>query len=478
MFPLVELPEIVKHYTPWFEPVFADGEMLLQFQRYLSGLLVSDNKTVEGINRLVIYENRDQSSLNRFVTDNAFGRCRTRTYSESELNKQRLALLSSLPGTQMKPKGVLSVDDTLLAHYGQQFDEIAKLWDPVEKRYVWAHNLVNLHYSDDQTDYPVLYQLWRPADLEQLAQGLQAAGIKLRADKFSLKESAPKKWKQYLTRVWSRHQGKPEVAALYQSKLLIARQLLSRFVADNPELKLPVTFDSWYTQPAFCRFVDQALNQPYVGTLADDDQVLLKSGKERLDAFAERLKQEHLEALENGTKPLFRKITLSYKGEKQTYYSYCRTLRVHHFGKQRLVINYRRPDLSDTPAFYNSNRLVWQASGITRIRRHRWPVEVYHQQGKAEGLDQYQVRDFQAISKHIGLVAVTYSLLRATPHDHALLHKLQRHLKYDLEGSLPFWRRTAQAQSLWSLATLIATGLAQGQSLNQIVSPLLAAVYP
>ena len=470
MLPLVELPEIVSHYTSWFEPVFSDEEALIQFQRYLSGLLVSENKTVEGINRLVVYENRHQSSLNRLLTDKPF--------SESRLDAQRLALLASLPDTRMKPKGVLSVDDTLLGHYGQQFDEIAKLWDPVEQRYVWAHNLVNLHYSDDQTDYPVFYHLWRPADLEQLEQGLQAAGVNLRADKFSLKETAPQKWKQYLTGVWSRHQGKATVAALYQSKLWLARQLLSRFVTDYPALKLPVTFDNWYTQPAFCRFLDQELKLPYVGTLADNNQVVFKSGKERLDVFAEQLKQEHQEALENGSQPLFRKITIAYKGEKEIYYSYCRTLRVHNFGKQRLVINYRQADLSDTPVFYNSNRLYWQASGLTRIRRHRWPVEVYHQEGKAEGLDRYQVRDFQAISKHIGLVAVTYSLLRAAPHDQALLHKLQRQLKYDLDGSAPFWRRTAQAQSLWSLATLIATGLAQGQSLDQILSPLLAAVYP
>jgi len=469
MLPLVELPEIVSHYAPWFEPVFPDEEALIQFQRYLSGLLVSENKTVDGINRLVVYESRHQSSLNRLLTNTP--------YSESRLDAQRLALLASLPGTRLKPKGVLSVDDTLLSHYGQHFDEIAKLWDPVEKRYVWAHNLVNVHYSDDQTDYPVFYQLWRPADLAQLEQGLQAAGIKLRADKFSLKESAPRKWKQYLTGVWSRHQGQAAVAALYQSKLLLARQMLSRFVSDYPDLKLPVTFDNWYTQPAFCRFLDQTLQLPYVGTLAGDNQVILNRGQERLDSFAARLKQEHLDALTNGHKPLFRKITISYKGARETYYSYCRTLRVHNFGKQRLVINYRQADLSDTPVFYNSNRLYWHATGITRIRRHRWPVEVYHQEGKAEGLDQYQVRDFQAISKHIGLVAVTYSLLRAAPHDQALLPKLQRYLKYDLDGTVPFWRRTAQAQSLWSLAALIAAGLAQDQSLAQILSPLLAAVY-
>jgi hypothetical protein len=141
-----------------------------------------------------------------------------------------------------------------------------------------------------------------------------------------------------------------------------------------------------------------------------------------------------------------------------------------------LVINFSQPDLSDSPRFYNSNRLIWQSVGITRIRRHRWPVEVYHEEGKQEGLDKYQVRDFQAISRHIGFVAVAYSLLRATPHDQALLYKLQRQLEMDLEGSTPFWRRATQAQSLWALACFISLGSSQGLSLRQLMAPLLAAV--
>jgi hypothetical protein len=444
------------------------AEALVQFQRYLSGLIISENKTVDGINRLFVIESRNQSSLNRLLTVSPF--------SEATLNRQRLTLLNSLEGTRVKPKGVLSVDDTLLTHYGWHFDEIAFLYDPVEDRYTWAHDLVNLHYSDDQTDYPLHFQLWNPADLDKIEQGLQAAGIRLRASKFVLKESDPRKWRRYLLGVWSRKQGQPQVAALYQSKLLIARQLLQRWVDQNPGMKLPVTFDNWYTQPAFCRFLDQELKLPYVGTLASDDQVILKRGHLTLDEFAKQLKQEHLQAVGEGGKPLFHKIGITYKGERETYYSYCRTHRIHNFGKQRLVINFDQPDLSGSPSFYNSNRLIWQSVGITRIRRHRWPVEVYHQEGKEEGLDKYQVRDFQAISRHIGLVAVAYSLLRATPHDEALLHKLQCQLEMDLEGSTPFWRRATQAQSLWVLACFISAGLTQGQALRELMAPLLAAV--
>jgi len=336
--------------------------------------------------------------------------------------------------------------------------------------------LVSLHYSDDQTDYPLYFQLWKPADLDKLEHGLQAAGIPLRASKFPLKENDPKKWRQYLLGVWRRHQDKPEVAALYQSKLMIARNLLRQWVDEHPDLKLPVTFDHWYTQPAFCRFLDRELGLPYVGTLAGDDQVILKSGRLTLEEFAARLQEEHLQAVEGGGKPIFHKIGITYKGENETYYSYCRTHRIHNFGKQRLVINFSQPDLSDSPSFYISNRLYWQSVGITRIRRHRWPVEVYHEEGKAEGLDQYQVRDFRAISRHIGLVAVAYSLLRAAPHDKALLQKLQRQIELDLEGSVPFWRRATQAQCLWALACFISAGLTQGQALRELMAPLLAAV--
>ncbi len=122
MFPLVEFPELVEHYAPFFQEVFS-AEAYVEFKRYISGLIVSENKTVDGINRLLVNENRNQSSLNRLMTKSPFELC--------DLNQARLKLLASLAGTRMKSKGVLSADDTLLIHYGPNFEQIAKLYDPV-----------------------------------------------------------------------------------------------------------------------------------------------------------------------------------------------------------------------------------------------------------------------------------------------------------------------------------------------------------
>jgi len=82
----------------------------------LSGLIVSENKTIEGINRLFVLEMKNQSTLNRFLTESKY--------------------------------------------------DIACLKDHSTNQYVWAHNLVNLHYSDDSVDYPVGFELWRPMDTE------------------------------------------------------------------------------------------------------------------------------------------------------------------------------------------------------------------------------------------------------------------------------------------------------------------------
>lgn len=217
MLALVEFPELVQHYAPYFESVFSEAAWI-EFQRSISGLIVSENKTIDGINRLFVHESRNQRSLNRLLTESPF--------SLAELNSARMAVLASLPKTQLKARGVLSVDDTLLTHVGQQFEQIASRYDHSQGRYVWAHNLVTLHSSDDETDYPVGFQLWKPVDLDKLEAGLLAAGVKLRESKRALKREAPHKWRQYLLGVWRRRQKVPQVAELYDSKLRLAEQLL------------------------------------------------------------------------------------------------------------------------------------------------------------------------------------------------------------------------------------------------------------
>ena len=63
-----------------------------------------------------------------------------------------------------------TIDNTLLKHYGTNaLTRFTICNDSTDKRYCWAHDLVTLHYNDEQTDYPVYYQLWDPPDWEAVA---------------------------------------------------------------------------------------------------------------------------------------------------------------------------------------------------------------------------------------------------------------------------------------------------------------------
>ncbi len=74
MIPLIDIPEIVKYYAPHFQNLFSKSEYAL-FQKYLSGLIVSENKSVEAINRLFVIDVKNQSTLNRFLTASNYRYC-------------------------------------------------------------------------------------------------------------------------------------------------------------------------------------------------------------------------------------------------------------------------------------------------------------------------------------------------------------------------------------------------------------------
>lgn len=467
MLPLTCIPTIVEHYAPHFAGVFS-AESYEHFKRFVSGLIVSENKTVEAINRLFVVDARNQSSLNRFMRESPF--------DEAMVNSSRLCMLQSQPATQLKGSGVLSLDDTLLPHYGTYFDHISRHRDYVKECYVMGHKLVTLFYSDDQTGYPLHWELWLPAEVDKLEAALEAAKVYLNPNKQANKQAKPTQWREYLLQRHGLFQYEhPVLQTVYRSKIIIGQALLKKFFDDHPQMDIPVAFDSFYTAQQMCWYVDDELKRAYVGALKASNEIILSGNqKKTLMDFAAQLKAEHEERAEKGLPPVFEKTTYPYKGKKEVRYCYCATHRVAGFAKkQRLLVQYSEQDLSDTPRFLITNRLHWHASGISRIWRHRWPIEEYHQEGKAEGLAKYQLRDFRAIQRHIAFVVVVYSMLQCARHDASLLSTLQSKIEPEFDGSLAYWRRLISAEALFALVQWVFLMLASGKSLEEVCKPLM-----
>jgi hypothetical protein len=461
---LVDFPSIVKKYAPEFEHCFSP-EGYEHFKKAVSGFIVSDNKTLEAINRMFVRSPRHQASFNKF-----FNR---QNFDLEEVNRARLDMLQGKAGTGFKEKGVLGIDSSLLKHYGKCFDNIYYHYDYVHKCYRWSHDLVTLHYSDDLTDYPVLYRLWEPPDWEAVARYLMEKDFTINEQKWAERDQEPQKWRNYIRARYKDGRKKfPGVVDIYKTKNHIALELLRKFCAQYSEWDFPVALDTGFTSAELCQTLSGELNRDYVGTLREEQYVIDRdSGREvRLKELVARLRQEHAGP---APKTVFQKTGFTYKGQKQVRYAYFANHRVRGFDKkQRLVISFFNEDLCDRPSFTVTNRLDWYPSGILRIRRHRWPVETYHQEGKAEGLEEYQVRNDKAIQTYIAFVVVAYSMLKCTVHDDDLLSSIQQRLQTETSDTLPFLRRLMKAEGLALLLEYIFVMVQQGQPLARVFQTL------
>ena len=468
---LVDFPSIVKKYAPYFESCFSK-EGYEHFKKALSGFIVSENKTLEGINRLFVKEVRNQSSFNRF-----FNR---QNFDLEQLNNSRVELLQQNPKTAFKSelaqRGAIMLDNTLLKHYGQCFDKIYNLYDYVDKGFRWCHDLVTLHYSDELTDYPIDYQLWDPPDWEAVGKYFLEKGYYINKEKWDKRDSEPKKWTNYIRRRFRDVRIKhPEVFEIYKTKVNIGESLLRKFCKAYPQLNLPVVLDSGFTSAEFCEIITKELQLNYVGALKAEQTIILAGSQEKsLADFTKDLKEKHFAP---NQKAEFEKVVYTFRGVEKEYYCYFANHRIRGYKKkQRLVIAYHTKELSGTPYYVISNRLDWYPSGILRIRRQRWPIETYHQEAKVEGLEKYQVRNIKAIESYIAFVVVTYSILQSTIHDDELLSSIQQRLQTEKDGTLPFIRRLMQAESVVLLIEFVFLKIQQGHSLEQVLQKLTSHI--
>lgn len=468
---IIKIPSIIEKYAPHFKDLFSE-EGYEYFQKYLSGLILSDNKTVEGINRLFVVSPRNQSSFNRFIN--------RQNFDLLDLDKRRICLMQEATATAFKTEignsGVLSLDDTLLSHYGKHIEHIYNLWDHVYNYFTLAHNLVSLHYSDDKTDYPIQHTLWESPDWEAVALKMKELNIHVNEDKWTKRKEEVKKWRSYIHDRYKDYQYKrPELQEVYKTKIFIGLDMLRRFQKTCPDIDLPVALDSGYTSGEACKIIDQELKMAYVGSLLGTQIIILENAERvSLEQFKERLLEQHRAGV-----PKFFKTTIHYKKITKSYFAYCGTHRINGYEqKQRLVIAFENEDFSDSPWLTISNRTHWHASGILRIRRHRWPIETFHQEGKNEGLDKYQLRHFRAIRTHVAFVSVAYTMLKRAIHDDELMSVFrQRILDKDSDGTLPLLRRWLNIEELAALVEMVFLDTQKGRSLQQINQQLIEPLY-
>ena len=449
MMPLVEIPPFVSQYAQNYKDLFSP-EQFEHFQRYLTGLFVSENKTIQAINGLFVVQVKNQSSLNRFFTEYA--------WSATTVNERRLELLRTDPATSPKKHAVLIIDDTHNEKYGRHFPLLGKWFIPSADRYGLSHNVVTLHYADRHVDYPLELRWYEQMDIDRSVRWLEEQGIKYRAEVLARKKKDSQK-RQYLGAILKRVRcAHPDWPVPYPSKLDLACELIDWAVAQG--YNYPVVMDSWYTCKQVCHHIANQ-GMIYVGTVEPDDGVYLKGQWVSIKEWHQQLPDK-----------AFAPVRFRYRQREtmEHYWAAAETRQVGQLGRVRLVASHKEKDRSDEPRFYVCNYLQWELSYLLGRRRLRWPVETSYEDTKGPlGFDAYELRDQEGIRRHWNLVFAAYSAARQANAQGCWGNWIKA--KLNTVGDVS---RQVQGEALAALIAFVVMELTQGRPVKAIVDQLVS----
>ena len=150
MLPIVKLPSFIENILPRFSSIFNKAQ-LRHFGEYLTGLMVSANKTVTGINSRFL-DHTDQSSKNHFLTE--------ANWDEKSVTDERLRMVKEQCEKRRITDGLLVIDDSLAHKSGKHIEGANWFWDHTEHTYTFAHQLVTSQYVTKLFHVPFHYRLY------------------------------------------------------------------------------------------------------------------------------------------------------------------------------------------------------------------------------------------------------------------------------------------------------------------------------
>ena len=395
--PIVAPAPIVASHAAAFRGLFNDERAYENFQTYLTGLIVLDNKSLSNISRCTL-ESADKTNLSRFLSDSP--------WRTEAVNAHRVEyLLAQTVNVRLDAKqSCLLIDDTLCEHVGSLFEYLDRHYNHSDSSYPLAHNLVTSHYRSGAVRFPVDCDVYRR--YEDLTQWEQFIHKHFPDQEIPPTTQARQKLHKTLDPTLLEN---PEFAQLHEqfrTKMTIAHELLKQAIAHG----LPFTtvlMDSWYLTT---EFVEQLAkhNKQWVSLLKRNRNLSMQ-GFQLRDAQGQPIplpasgviKVENLVPLIPAS--AYRPVEI----DERRYWCFSICTRLSGIGKVRLVISFQSADLSGSYAVLVSNHTLWSAKQILSTYLQRWTIETFYRDGKQLlGLNQYRVRSLSAMQSHWCLVFV------------------------------------------------------------------------
>jgi hypothetical protein len=445
MLPLVGVPEPLRQGLAPYREVFCRAAGFAHISRYVTGLILSPNQTLQGIYDGQVWEpgvSRSRRAMHEAVFAAGWD-------AEALLPRHREGVAGAHRG---RGREVISLDWTYAHHdRGPAIWGVQAAWDHVEKRPARYQTVVTAVLANREFIDGVEGIVQQPHRHEEEMAYLKET---VRAS-YAQMEAVQGRRLELLHHLLHRRS--------YKKRTEMALEIVQQLEQEGHFPQANYAFDNGVLTVELARCIEEA-GKHWVSELEGSRHLQWQGQWRRVDAVAAALRRDHRES--------FRPVQVRCRnGETKSLWAFTKVVRLKRYGRKRLVIVHEHETLDDEPRFLLTDAQHWESGRVMETWSYRWTAEIFHEFGKqVTGLEAAQVRKEEAVKRPFRLSCVAQSLVQRAP---ASGSASERFAFAQGDNTIGQRVRTIAREALHSLRKLVEQLLAQGHSCEHILGVLM-----
>ena len=389
MLPIVGVPATIRKGLRPYRDLFRRDEGFEYVSRYVTGLIVSPKKTLQGIYAQQVWG--EDKPTRRTMHEAVF----EAGWQAEELLPRHRKLIA--PEHRGRGREVISLDWTLAHHErGPQIYGNAKSYDYVERRMARFQTTVTAVIANRQLIDGIEAQIQVPNVGKEEETYLKAT-VQVSYEQM---EQARTRLLELLHHV--------EHKLAYKKRTEIVVEIVKQLEEEGHFPQADYAFDNGVLTVELTRLIESK-GKHWVSEIESSRLILWQEHWRRVAEVATELRHQHPES--------FRRVQVRCRnGETKEFWAFTKTVRLKKYARKRLAMVHERADLTDTPRFLVTDALHWESGRMIETWSFRWAAEVFHEFSKqGTGLEAAQVRNEEAVNRHLRLSCLAQSMLQRTP---------------------------------------------------------------
>jgi hypothetical protein len=301
------------------------------------------------------------------------------------------------PEHRKRGREVISLDWTLVHHErGPHIYGTTKSYDYVERRMGRFQTVVTAVIANRQLIDGIDLRIQKPSVCKEEETYLKATV-----------QASYAQMEQARTRILELlHYMAHQLA--YKKRTEIVVEMVAQLEEEGQFPHADYAFDNGVLTLELTRLIE-GKGKHWVSEVESSRHILWQEEWRRIDEVATELRQKHPES--------FRKVSVRCRnGETKESWTFTKTVRLKRYGRKRIAMVHTRSDLTDPPRFLVTDAVHWESGRIIETWSFRWAAEVFHEFSKqGTGLEAAQVRNEEAVTRHLHLSCLAQSLLQRAP---------------------------------------------------------------